>query len=113
VAALVLETLLRKQGFSPYTAARGAVALELFSKHAIPVIFTDWRMPQMDGFELCEQIKEIDDTAQVYLLSACIDHFTEEQLREAGFDGWFPKPFKMDELVNFCAEAFERLECQS
>jgi CheY-like chemotaxis protein len=60
--------------------------------------------------ELCRRIKEIEPSALVYALSAFVDAYRPEQYCQAGFEGCFRKPFKIDALLEAARVSFEKLE---
>ena len=53
IIARILNTL----GMEVAEAANGVEALEILDNQPIDVVFTDLVMPEMDGFELCEEIR--------------------------------------------------------
>lgn len=106
----VLATLFRPGGYVPRCSMDGREALEIVKRDHVRVCFVDLRMPIMDGMELCRQIKRIEPSASVYALSAFVDAYTPEQYREAGFDGYFRKPFKIDALLEAARTAFEKMK---
>ena len=106
----MLNSLFSSFGYTPYSASSGDEALELLKTHAIRVVWTDLRMPQMDGMTLCRKAKAIDANTRVYALSAFVSAFTPDQFKEAGFDGYFEKPFELEKLIETCTEAFDQLQ---
>jgi len=52
----VLALLLTGEGFQVLTASNGEEALEQLEQHAIDLVITDYKMPKMDGSELCERM---------------------------------------------------------
>ncbi len=84
------------------TAPNGRVALEHISPESMPdVILSDIMMPEMDGYELVQKLKEEDETRNipVILLSA---RAGEEALIEGldhGVDDYIIKPFSAKELI--------------
>jgi CheY-like chemotaxis protein len=52
----VLALLLTGAGFQVLTASNGEEALEQLGQHAIDLVITDYKMPKMDGSELCERM---------------------------------------------------------
>ncbi len=59
-----------------------------------PVIVIDWKMPGMDGIEATRRIrKEVGDEVSIIVISAYAPEEIEEQAKEAGADGFIPKPF--------------------
>lgn len=104
-----LKTVFESQGYTPYCSLNGEGALELMQQHQLKVIFTDLRMPQMDGMELCRRVKALDPDSTVYALSAYVDAYTPEQMLEAGFDDRFKKPFNLSEILIACEAGFDKL----
>ena len=47
-------------GHEPTTASDGAEALQKFLAEWFPVIITDWEMPEMNGIDLCRQVRGAD-----------------------------------------------------
>ena len=109
----VLEKMFSVHGFHPLCTTSGHEALDIVTREDVRVFFLDLRMPEMDGMELCRRIKKLQPASCVYALSAFVDAFTPRQFAEAGFEGRFRKPFKMDMLLDACRQAFDRLERQS
>ena len=54
----VLSRVLEKSGYQCITAASGFEALEKLEKNEVPVVFSDIRMPEMDGVTLLGKIRE-------------------------------------------------------
>ena len=57
VSRKLLEKILTQGGFEVITAENGQKALELFKKQFCPIVITDWVMPEMNGLELCQAIR--------------------------------------------------------
>lgn len=106
----LLGRLLSLYGYSPRTATNGEKALEIMGRDHVQVFLLDLRMPTMNGIELCRRIKQIDPGAIVYAVSAFGKAYSAEQLRHVGFEGWFPKPFPFDDILDACHGAFDRLK---
>lgn len=108
---LVLKTLEKvfvKDGYDVLTARNGEDALALMDKHKIRVFLLDLNMPGMPGIELCKKIKEKDHMTCVYALTGYSEDYALEECREAGFDDYFVKPFKIDQMLKMANEAFEK-----
>ncbi len=106
----MLRIALGASGYTAYCFMDGKDALKAMAEEDIHVVFTDLRMPSMDGMTLCRRALEQDPRAQVFAVSAYIRRFTDAQYAEAGFAGQFTKPFRIDELIAACDSAFARLE---
>ncbi len=57
---------LTKAGYSVTTVENGRQALKAFEKKFYPFILTDWLMPEMDGLELCQAVRERSDYGQFW-----------------------------------------------
>ena len=54
-----LEEALRKSGFEVASAANGLEALSLMATFSAHLVVSDWRMPGIDGVELCRRLRRI------------------------------------------------------
>jgi two-component system alkaline phosphatase synthesis response regulator PhoP len=95
----ILEFLsynLKKDGFDILTANNGIKGLELVKKHKPDLVILDVMMPEMDGIEVCEKIREIpelDDTL-ILFLTARAEDYSELAGFNAGADDYITKPIK-------------------
>ena len=101
----VLATLLKSEGYMARCTSRAAEALEIVAQEDIKLCLLDLRMPNMDGMELCSEIKKIRPDLEIFALSAYVDAVPEEELEKNGFSKSFTKPFKVTELMAACAES--------
>lgn len=62
---IVLERLLASQGFEVASGVNGLEALQLAKANPPDIIISDILMPEMDGFELCRQIKRYPDLHKI------------------------------------------------
>ena len=95
----ILGEVIREEGFEPLTASSGLIALDILRSEPIDLILTDVMMPGMDGIELLAQIKELDPTLPVMVMTA---HGSVERAVEAMQKGAFTyilKPFDNETLV--------------
>lgn len=83
-------------------ARNGREALKLAQTHYVDVILSDIMMPQMDGNELCKQLKQDESTSHIFIMLMTAKTADEGMLKsyEAGADFYLPKPFSMDLLRN-------------
>jgi two-component system, cell cycle response regulator len=96
-----LETAIRALGHSCTTACDGLEAWESHEADRADVILSDWKMPRMDGFGLCQRVRA-DDSSRSYthfIFTTANDdkaHFIHAM--HAGADDYLAKPIDMDEL---------------
>ncbi len=67
------KSLLQELGYRVSTATNGEEALELFSKQNFDVVVTDYKMPRMDGIELIKQIRSLQGSTRIILLSGFVE----------------------------------------
>jgi len=97
----LLQYNLEKEGFSVITAANGQEALRLVRSQPPQAIILDLMLPEVDGLEVCRQIKRDESLSQVPILMLTAKG--EEMDRVVGFelgaDDYITKPFSPRELV--------------
>jgi CheY-like chemotaxis protein len=96
-------------GYDPECVQNGKEALEILAREKFPLILTDLRMPEIDGTELCMQIKERHPETVIYAFSG---HITEDEfykLEEMGFDGLLCKPVSLKVLKHAIEGAFDKI----
>jgi CheY-like chemotaxis protein len=71
------------------------------------LILHDIIMPEMDGYEAARRLRAIPTLART-LLIACSGLIDEQKAREAGFNGWLPKPIAQGDLQKIITIALER-----
>jgi two-component system response regulator ResD len=103
----ILNRLLTKEGFLVQCAHGGREALTLVAANPIDVILLDVMMPDMDGFQVCEALKQSDRTREIpiILLTAKDDMETRVVGMRLGVSEFLTKPINKTEL-------FARLRAQ-
>ncbi|MDR0413869.1 MAG: response regulator [Prevotellaceae bacterium] len=83
-------------------ASNGKNALECLQKKNADLIVTDVMMPEMDGLQLCAEIKSNVDTSHipVVMLTAKADVKSRIEGLDAGADAYVEKPFSIDHLLS-------------
>jgi len=103
----ILKRLLTKEGFVVQCAHRGREALALAATHPIDVILLDVMMPEMDGFQVCEALRQDERTREIpiILITAKDDMETRVVGMRLGVSEFLTKPINKIEL-------FARLRAQ-
>ena len=96
--ARVLRTGLKTHGYDVRVAADGISALETFSDWHPDLVVTDLGMPNMDGLELCRQLRKLSQVP-IIVLSVRGEEKTKVEALDAGADDYVTKPFGMEELL--------------
>lgn len=95
---LVLE-ILDAQGFTAHKAIRGEEALRMVEKEAYDLILMDIELPDMDGIEVTEIIKDKYKNVPVIALTSYAMKGDRERFLAAGFDEYISKPIDVSDFV--------------
>jgi DNA-binding NarL/FixJ family response regulator len=98
---LLVQDYLEFQGYQVLTADNGKDALAIL-EHEIPdLIICDIMMPEMDGYELVEQIRQDDRISWIPVLFLSAKGQTTDRVKglNTGADVYLVKPFEPEELV--------------
>ena len=93
----VLRTTLTSRGYEVRTAANGADAMTTFHLWHPDIVITDLAMPEMNGVELCREVRAAADTP-IIVLSVRTQEHTKVEALDAGADDYVTKPFSIQEL---------------
>ncbi len=96
-----LSYLLVREGFEVATADNGGDGLEMVRKLRPPLVFLDIMMPRLNGYEVCEQIRQ-DESLQgtyVIMLSAKGQQTDRQRGLLGGANEYMTKPFSPRELA--------------
>ena len=101
----ILEFLsynLEKEGFIVLTTNNGIRGLELAEEHKPDLIILDVMMPEMDGMEVCQRIRDIQELEEVLILflTARSEEYSELAGFDAGADDYITKPIKPKLLIS-------------
>lgn len=90
-----------KSAYSVIKASNGKIALECLQKENVDIVVTDVMMPEMDGLQLCSEIKSNVDSSHipVIMLTAKADIKSRIEGLDAGADAYVEKPFSVEHLL--------------
>ncbi|MDF2723169.1 MAG: two component transcriptional regulator, winged helix family [Paenibacillus sp.] len=106
IRALVRYVMTR-EGFSVHEARDGVEAVKIMEHALIHIAIIDVMMPHMDGFELCDYIRQHYDIP-IILLTAKDQLSDKEQGFQKGTDDYVTKPFEPEELLFRVKALFRR-----
>ncbi|HIP31428.1 MAG TPA: response regulator transcription factor [Crocinitomicaceae bacterium] len=109
----LLQTFLRSKGFTVSLAKNGKIAFKRFNREQFDFCIFDIMMPEMDGFTLAKEIREIDKKIPILFLSA--KSMKEDKLEgfNIGADDYLTKPFQMEELLARINAIMRRVEIKT
>jgi two-component system response regulator MprA len=97
----LLRVNLDAQGYDITTASNGAEALRAIERRLPRLIILDVMMPEMDGWEVCKQVRDrYHEAVRIIMLTAkdtARDRIIGKDILKA--DEYFTKPFDIDELL--------------
>ncbi|MBL0712477.1 MAG: response regulator [Desulfosarcina sp.] len=105
--ALLVQGNLQKEGFDVDVAYNGVEGLEKIRQNPPDAVVLDVMMPEMDGYEVCAELKKDDRFSDIaiLMLTAVADHVTST--RYSHFDGmsmeaddYLPKPASAEEITD-------------
>ncbi len=95
----LLSRLLEQEGCKVQVANNGVDALKLIKSELPDALFTDFKMPGMDGMELMAKAKELDPDLPVVLITAYADVAGAVRAIKKGAHDYLSKPFDHGEIV--------------
>ncbi|MBQ3426983.1 MAG: response regulator transcription factor [Clostridia bacterium] len=108
----LIKLYLEKESFTVITAHNGHDALELFRHENPSIIILDIMMPEMDGNQVCREIRKTSDVP-IIMLTAKGETFDKVLSLELGADDYMVKPFETKELVARIKAILRRSESKS
>jgi len=110
----LMNQFFAKQLFSKWeiktdVANNGLQAVELLKKNDYDIVLLDLQMPEMNGFEVVEIIRDMNSEVKnhnipVIALTADISPDTKEKVSSSGMDDFVLKPFEQNELYSKIAK---------
>jgi two-component system, chemotaxis family, chemotaxis protein CheY len=97
----VLAFSLTNAGYEVFVARDGMDALNFFDGRSIDLLLTDYYMPNMNGLELIEKIRELDHYKNIPVLVLTTENQRSmiKEAKDLGATGWLLKPFSTDKLI--------------
>ncbi|MEM1367201.1 MAG: response regulator [Cyanobacteria bacterium P01_H01_bin.15] len=97
----VLSDILEKQGYDVRQATDGTIALKAIELELPDLILLDIQMPEMDGYTLCQLLKEKPQTKDIPVIFVSAIHEPWDKVRAFSVGGvdYVTKPFKLVELI--------------
>ncbi len=94
----LIKLYLEKEDYKVCTASNGKEALDVFKHEKPSIIILDIMMPEMDGNQVCREIRKTSDVP-IIMLTAKGETFDKVLSLELGADDYIVKPFEPKELV--------------
>lgn len=99
-----------RAGYTVRTAAGGDEALQILGGESIQVMFLDLNMPDMDGIELCREVRKRSPMAVIHAVTGYASLLELADCREAGFDHCYVKPVEVEVLLAAADAAYTKVD---
>lgn len=94
----LLKIGLEENGYQTMVAYDGAMGLRLFQSNSFQLVISDIILPKLDGFELCKEIRKLNERIPILMLTALGSADDKLEGFDAGADDYMVKPFDFREL---------------
>jgi PAS domain S-box-containing protein len=112
LALRVLKANLEMEGFKVVTASRGQAAVEMVARQTFHLILLDLMLPDLDGFQVCEQLREFSSVPIIIITGKATERDKVHGL-SVGADDYLVKPFSSKELVARVQAVLRRTQPQN
>lgn len=92
-------TVLTKNGYHALSAANGEDALAVLDKEYIDLLICDIMMPQMDGFELTQTLRDNNQQLPILMVTAKENFADKQKGFLVGIDDYMVKPINVNEMI--------------
>ncbi len=93
-----LTIMLERAGYQVKAARSGPEAFRLLDRHALDLVITDLKMPDVDGMDVLRRVKEVSPHTGVIMITAYGSTDSAVEAMKQGAYDYIIKPFKIDEL---------------
>jgi two-component system response regulator AtoC len=97
-----------KDEFEVLLAETGNEAIDIFSKNTVDVILLDILLPDINGIELLERLKDMDPNTEIIMITAVKEVQTAVKAIKQGAYEYIIKPFNVDEVITVIRRALEK-----
>jgi DNA-binding response OmpR family regulator len=94
----LVRMLLEDDGLTVVEAATGSDAIDVFARHPVDLVLLDLRLPGMNGFDVCRELRRTSDVPIIMVTAQQDSHDVVAGL-EVGADDYVTKPFNDRELL--------------
>ncbi|MDF1662908.1 MAG: ATP-binding protein [Planctomycetota bacterium] len=104
VNRMIIAKLLENWGLECFVASGGKEALALLENHSLSLIFMDCHMPELNGYETTQAIRQLGIKTPIVALTADAMIENRERCFEVGMVGFLTKPIQKNKLIEVLEE---------
>ena len=110
--ASLIQDYLMASDYTSEIISRGGQVLQYIQNHHVDLLLLDVQLPEINGFELCKQIRETSDLPIIFI-TARVEEVDRLLGLELGGDDYLCKPFSPKELIARIKTILRRISIQS
>jgi len=95
-----LQDLLQQEGYRVNGVTRGQQAIQAILAKSIDIVICDYSLPDMNGLQLCRQLRHLQPKLKLLLVTAHSNHEITAAARECRVTQIFFKPLDIEELLD-------------
>jgi DNA-binding response OmpR family regulator len=97
----LIDTMLKMEGYETVKAYSGKECLSIVDKESPDLIMLDLMMPDMSGFDVCEEIMKMKKANLKIIIVSVIEASVERKgkMKDMGISDYITKPFTKNELM--------------
>ncbi|OGF47457.1 MAG: hypothetical protein A2452_02950 [Candidatus Firestonebacteria bacterium RIFOXYC2_FULL_39_67] len=95
----LLKDILETNGYRTKTAKNGTDAIKKIKQESFNVVICDINMPKLSGFDVLKQVRLIDSSIKIIMMTANGNEYYYNQCMSMGASGFIGKPFDMQEML--------------
>lgn len=96
----MLAKTLTRRGHKVFIASSGQQAIDTYKEHKPSCVFLDVKLPDIQGPEVLQKLKQIDPQAKVYFITGVSDedYRLSQKAKELGAQGYLAKPITIEDV---------------
>lgn len=95
----LMESHFKRRGYDVFIATSGRQAIDIAKENSPQIVLLDKRMPEMDGIQALEAIRQFNQDLKVIIISADeLDPETKSRIKGLNVAGYLHKPIIVDDL---------------
>ena len=102
-----LEMYFTEEGFDVVTASTGAQGVKKYRDNAVDAVILDIRLPDMEGFDVLDDLRSQNGDVKVIMITAFHDEKTINRAVEKGSFAYIKKPIDLDDLDSVVRKALQ------
>ena len=103
-----LRSFLSRRNFTVFTATSGPEGYEIVQQNQLDLVFTDFRMPDWNGFIVVKKLKKLNPELDIVVMTAYGNINDAVEIMKAGAYDYLSKPIDLDEFENLINRVKEK-----